>query len=46
MAELYQKDLRTINEHIQNLLADGEISGGNHPEIPDGSTRGLSRRDA
>jgi len=25
MAELYQRDVRTINEHIQNLFADGEL---------------------
>ncbi|MDI6783191.1 MAG: virulence RhuM family protein [bacterium] len=26
MAELYQKDVRTINEHIQNIFAEGELS--------------------
>ncbi len=25
MAELYQKDVRTINEHLQNLYEEGEI---------------------
>ncbi|MGH7485168.1 MAG: RhuM family protein, partial [bacterium] len=25
MAELYQKDIRTINEHLQNLLEEGEL---------------------
>ncbi len=25
MAELFQKDVRTINEHIQNILAEGEL---------------------
>ncbi len=25
MAELFQKDVRTINEHIQNVLAEGEL---------------------
>ncbi len=25
MAELYQKDVRTINEHLQNLVAEGEL---------------------
>ena len=25
MAELYQKDVRTINEHLQNLYAEGEL---------------------
>ena len=25
MAELFQKDVRTINEHIQNLFAEGEL---------------------
>jgi len=24
MADLFQKDVRTINEHIKNVLADGE----------------------
>ena len=26
MAELFQKDVRTINEHIQNLFAEGELT--------------------
>ena len=26
MAELFQKDVRTINEHIQNVFAEGELS--------------------
>jgi hypothetical protein len=26
MAELFQKDLRTINEHIQNIYEEGELS--------------------
>jgi len=26
MAELFQKDLRTINEHIQNIFDEGELS--------------------
>ncbi len=25
MAELYQRDVRTINEHLQNLFAEGEL---------------------
>jgi hypothetical protein len=25
LAELFQKDVRTINEHIQNILAEGEL---------------------
>src|SRR3989344_9607393 len=25
MAELFQKDVRTINEHIQNLFEEGEL---------------------
>ena len=25
MAELYQKDVRTINEHLQNLFEEGEL---------------------
>jgi hypothetical protein len=28
MAELLQKDVRTINEHIKNILADGEQTSG------------------
>lgn len=26
MAELFQKDLCTINEHIQNIYAEGELN--------------------
>lgn len=26
MAELFQKDVRTVNEHIQNIFAEGELS--------------------
>ena len=26
MAELFQKDVRTINEHLQNIFAEGELS--------------------
>jgi len=26
MAELFQKDVRTINEHIQNVFAEGELA--------------------
>ena len=26
MAELFQKDIRTINEHIQNIFAEGELN--------------------
>ncbi len=26
MAELFQKDVRTINEHIQNIFAEGELN--------------------
>jgi hypothetical protein len=26
MAELFQKDVRTINEHIQNIFSEGELS--------------------
>ena len=25
MAELFQKDVRTINEHIQNIFSEGEL---------------------
>jgi hypothetical protein len=28
MAELFQKDVRTISEHIQNLFAEGELEKG------------------
>ena len=27
IAELFQKDVRTINEHLQNIFSDGELSG-------------------
>ena len=26
MAELFQKDVRTVNEHIQNIFDEGELS--------------------
>lgn len=26
MAELFQKDVRTINEHIRNIFAEGELN--------------------
>ncbi len=28
MAELFQKDVRTINEHIKNIYAEGELEKG------------------
>jgi len=28
IAELFQKDVRTINEHLQNIFAEGELSSG------------------
>ncbi len=28
MAELFQKDVRTINEHIQNIFEEGELQRG------------------
>ncbi len=28
MAELFQKDVRTINEHLQNIYDDGELDPG------------------
>jgi len=28
MAELFQKDVRTINEHIKNILEEGELEAG------------------
>lgn len=27
IADLFQKDVRTINEHLQNIFSDGELSG-------------------
>ncbi len=27
MAELFDKDVRTVNEHIKNIFAEGELSG-------------------
>ncbi len=26
LAELFQKDVRTVNEHIQNIFSDGELT--------------------
>ena len=41
LAELFQKDVRTVNEHLQNIFEEGEARpGGNYPEIPDSSNRG------
>ena len=28
LAELFQKDVRTINDHIQNVFAEGELQRG------------------
>jgi len=28
MAELFQKDVRTVNEHIQNIFEEGELMPG------------------
>ena len=28
LAELFQKDVRTINEHIQNIFEEGELDPG------------------
>lgn len=28
MAELFQKNVRTINEHIRNIFAEGELAPG------------------
>lgn len=33
MAELYQKDVRTVNEHIQNILEEEELSRTNYPNF-------------
>ena len=27
MAELFKKDIRTINEHVQNVISEGELAG-------------------
>ena len=41
MAELFGKDLRTVNEHVGNVYQEGGAGpGGNYPEIPDSSPRG------
>ena len=37
MSALYDVDVRTINEHIQKIYEDGELTGGNYPEFPDSS---------
>ena len=39
MATLFDKDVRTISEHIQNIYHEGEAIGGacNRPEFPDSS---------
>ena len=43
MAELFQKDVRTINEHIQECLRGGRIEAGiSYPEIPDTAADGKS----
>ncbi|SPZ01139.1 Virulence protein [Proteus mirabilis] len=43
IAELYGKDVRTINEHLVNIFSEGgTCSKRNHPEIPDSSIRGKS----
>jgi len=28
LAELFQKDIRTINEHIRNIFEEGELESG------------------
>lgn len=28
MAELFQKDIRTVNEHIENIYGEGELNYG------------------
>ncbi|MDD3079855.1 MAG: hypothetical protein PHH37_12240 [Paludibacter sp.] len=39
MAELFDKDVRTINEHIKNIYQTEELEIDlNYPEIPDSST--------
>ena len=39
MAELYDKDVRTINEHLINIFSEGELAQFNYPEIPDSSPK-------
>jgi len=36
MSELFQKDIRTINEHLKNIFKESRTSIGiSYPEIPD-----------
>lgn len=38
MGDLFDKDVRTINEHIQTVFNTGELDKkSNYPEIPDSS---------
>lgn len=38
MAELFDKDVRTINEHVINAFEEGELAReANYPEFPDSS---------
>ena len=44
IGELFQKDVRTINEHLQNIFDESGLAPeGNYPEIPDSSNRGKTR---
>ncbi len=41
MAELFTVDVRTVNEHLQNIFTSGELQvATNYPEFPDSSKRG------
>ena len=38
IGDLFQKDVRTINEHlVNNLRGGGAVARGNYPEVPDSS---------
>lgn len=44
IADLFQKDVKTINEHLLNVYQDKELEeNSNDPEIPDRSNRGKTR---
>ncbi len=42
MAELFDKDVRTINEHVLNVYEEGEWERASYLEIPDSSSGGLA----
>ena len=39
IAELYQKSIKMINEHIENIYEERDRPSGNYLEIPDSSVR-------